>query len=217
LYVASSANHLILEYDGTTGAYVGYFDSTRLKSPSGLAVRPAGTTRAGNILVTSKYRDPAINNDTDKVLEFDRVTRELASGHATLASGFVSPGPLFFHESGYLMVSDRLMWNVPPAMSDRILKLNSLTGGFIGTFTPIDDSHLHWSTAILAVAVVPSNASYDYDADGDVDLVDISWLQRCFGPLPSAQCVDSFDEDLDGTITSNDLSVLPSNFTGPLP
>jgi len=217
LYVASSANNFILEYDGTTGAYVGYFDSTRLVAPSGLVVRPAGTTRAGNILVTSRYHDPSLSNDTDKIVEFDWVTRELASGHAILASGFVSPGPMYFHENGYLMLGDRLMWNILPNSSDRVLKLDPLSGAFLGSFTPIDDSHLHWSTAILAVAVVPSNVTDDYDNDGDVDLVDISWLQHCFGATPTLDCANAFDENLDGAITSADLSVLPSNFTGPLP
>ena len=215
LYVASGTNSLIIEYDGITGDYIGHFDSTRLVSPSGITVRPAGSTRAGNILVTSLYRDPTNPNDTDKILEFSPVTRELINPGAVFSQGFKSPGPLFWHEDGYLLVGDRLFWDVQPISSDKLLKLHPTTGAFLGAFTPISDVHLHWSTALLAVSLVPSNVNDDYDLDGDVDLVDFAEFQICFGVSPSAECLDAFDDDLSGTVDLVDMPAFRNNFSGP--
>ncbi|MEK6675391.1 MAG: hypothetical protein AABZ47_07015 [Planctomycetota bacterium] len=216
LYVASGANHLVLEYNGMTGAYINYFDSSQLDSPSGLTIRRTGSLRAGNILVTSRYRSPSVPNDTDKVLEFDKTTHELITTKGgVLARGFEQPGPLYWHDDGNLLVGDRTLWNAPPNNSDRVVKLNPSTGAFMASFTPIGGTQLHWSTAMLAVNVVPSNVTDDYDADGDVDLRDMAAFQNCFGSGVAGACAAAFDEDEDGALGGADMAGFTTNFSGP--
>lgn len=153
LYVASSTNDLILEYNGVTGAYLNYFDTSILDYPTGIAVRPADGIRPGNILVTSRYLNPGNPNDTHKILEFDKTTLELISPGGTFATGLEDPGPLMWGNDGTLLVADRTMWDVPPNFSDKIVKRNAMTGAFAGYATAITDTHLHYATGMVYVTI----------------------------------------------------------------
>ncbi len=154
LYVVSSINDVVIEYevdiDGT-GAFVDFFDSTKLVSPNGIAVRPAGTVRAGNRLVTSKF-------DSDKIVEFDSITHELISANGgVFAQGFDSPGPLLWENDAILLVSDRLGWLIFPFYTDLINRHSAATGAFLGYFKelepPLPPLPLHFNTGMLFVDI----------------------------------------------------------------
>ena len=212
VYVTSGVNHLVLEYDGTTGAYLDYFDSSKLISPIGLVARPDDATRPGNILVTSKYPDLG-NPYDDTILEFDRETHEpIPDGDGVFAAGLINPGPLWWHGDGDLLIDER-MGQVPPYFSDRISKRDQESGAFVEIFTPEGDTNIHEATAMFQVAF--DFASDDPDGDRDVDLVDFAAFQRCFGADPSPSCRESFDDGLTGTILYGDYRVFHRNFTGP--
>ena len=212
LFVASGINNLVIEYDGLTGVFVGKFDSTKLVSPVGLAIRPAGTGGAGNVLVTSRYHDPAIPNDLDKVVEFDAMTRELVPGSGIFANSLVDPGPLLWHTNGNLLLAERLS-TLTVVANDRIVERNGVTGSFTKVFTPPADTNLHFPTAMIEVAF--GFASGDNDADGDRDLRDVAALQLCDQLSPSSACATVFDDDLSGTIGLNDIAVFLSGLVGP--
>lgn len=215
LYVVSSSNDMVIEYNGNTGSYVGAFTSSQLDFPTGIAIRPTGTTRAGNILVTSRYRNPANVNDTDKILEFDKTSRALINPGGTFASGLVKPGPLYMHPGGYLLVDDRSLTETDPTYADRIIKLNRDTGAFLGNFLQPGDTRLHQATAMLKITVTVGNVSDDHDGDGDVDMKDFGGFQRCFGPTPNGACLSAFDDNVDNVVNNNDLGTFRLQFTGP--
>lgn len=214
LYVASMLNSLVLEYDGDTGAYIDFFEAfPYLQFPEGLIVRPPGTPREGNILVTSKFRIPGDPNDLDKILELDPATHTLMAAGGVFANGMESPGPMAWHESGNLLVGDRLLWNQPPNYSDKILERQQSTGALVDSFTPAGDNHLRFATGILPIAF--GFATADKDGDGDTDLADLGMFQRCMGRPPIAGCLGPFDDNLSGTIDLVDFQALRALFTGP--
>ncbi|MEK6677058.1 MAG: hypothetical protein AABZ47_15570 [Planctomycetota bacterium] len=161
LFVASMQNHVVIEYNGTTGVYVGHFDSSKLVSPNGLLVRPAGTPGEGNVCVTSKYRANA--GELDKVVEFDKNTRELVSANGgVLSTGFENPGPLGLESSSVHLISDRLFFNVFPNYSDWIRRHNFTpgNGSILSLFTRTNEPFLHYCTAMLT-----ANIGCESDAD----------------------------------------------------
>lgn len=159
LYVASSINDLVIEYDGVSGAFLNYFDTSILDFPVGIAIRPATGIRPGNILVTSRWVNPGNPNDTHKILEFDKTTLELISPGGTFATGLDDPGPLMWAIDGTLLVADRTLWDVPPNFSDKIVKRNATTGAFVSYATAATDTHLHYGTGLLYVTFGCMNAS----------------------------------------------------------
>jgi len=174
LYVASSLNHRVIEYNGVTGAYINKFDATKLESPNGLAVRPPGTIREGGLLITSTWQDPANPSDTtDKVVEFSLSTHELWTSATDMdgifTSGLKDPGPILFDKYDVndniqnVLLSDRLFWYIPPPTgnySDRIRIHNGSTGAFLGYFIqPTSDSHLHYNTGMIWVEIGCQNAA----------------------------------------------------------
>lgn len=216
IYVTSGSNDMVIEYN-TNGGYVGKFASSQLDFPTGIVVRPNGVPRAGNILVTSRYKNPGNPNDTHKILEFDRVTRALVSPGSIFASGLVNPGPLYWHTSGALLVDERSLTESAPSFADRILRLNRDNGAFLGTFTAANDARLHQATAMLKITVQLGIASDDYDSDDDVDLKDFGAFQGCYGSSLTSQCITAFDEDLNSILNGVDLAAFHLSFTGPLP
>jgi len=57
---------------------------------------------------------------------------------------------------------------------------------------------------------------FDYDFDGDVDLIDLAGFQRCFtGPATVALCCRMFDSDPDGDVDGDDFVAFGRAFTGP--
>ena len=217
LYVASTSNDLVIEYNGSTGAYVGSFDSTKLKYPTSIAIRPTGTTRAGNLLVTSRYRDPAIANDKDKILEFDKTTRNLITTGSTFVTNLNKPGPMMWHSTGYLIVDDRSLTELAPTFADRLAKYNRDTGAFLGNYTAANDARLHQVTGLLAATVTLGSADDDYDNDDDVDLRDFAHFQHCYQLNGVGSCNTPFDDDLNGTINLADASTFTLQMSGPLP
>lgn len=153
LYVTSGSNDLVIEYNGVTGAYVGYFDTSLLDFPTGLAIRPSSGIRPGNILVTSRYLDPGNPGDTHKILEFDKTTRELINPGGTFATGFQDPGPIMWADDGNLLVADRALWDQPPEFSDKIVRRHVTSGAFLGYATAIHDTHLHFANGMVRVDV----------------------------------------------------------------
>lgn len=170
LYVTSGSNDLVLEYNGTTGAYINYFDAGALKSPNGIVIRGPTGFRPNNLLVTSTYLNPANPSDTHKVVEFDDVTHELiTTGNGIFATGFKTPGPLMWALDGHLLVADRTFWEVAPNYSDRIVKRNNQTGAFISNFTPINNFALHYNTGMLTVTIGCSTSADCNDANPCTD------------------------------------------------
>lgn len=216
IYVTSGSNDMVIEYN-SNGGYVGKFSSSQLDFPVGIAIRPNSVPRAGNILVTSRYKNPANPNDTHKILEFDKNTRLLINPGSIYASGLVNPGPLYWHTSGALLVDDRTLTEAAPTFADRIIRLNRDTGAFLGAYTAANDGRLHQATAMLQITVNLGNASNDFDGDDDVDLKDFGAFQRCFGSGTGSQCLTSFDDDLNAVLDGADLSAFHLSYTGPLP
>lgn len=212
LYVASVIDNIIIEYDGATGLYIDFFDAPELVSPGSLIVRPAGTPRAGNILVTSLYRDPTDPSDFDKILEFSAATHELIEPGGIFTAGLVDPGPMLWSDDGDVLVVVRL-GDFPPFYADRIARLDGLSGVFLEWFIPPTDTHLHLGTAMIQVAT--GFAGGDYNADLDVDLEDVAHFQLCLGRNPPPSCLDAFDDNLTRTIDPVDFLALLGLFTGP--
>lgn len=216
IYVTSGSNDMVIEYNGTTGAYVGKFTSSQLVFPTGIAVRPNGTPRAGNILVTTRHLDPGNPNDTHKILEFDKTTRALVTTGATFAAGFRNPGALYWHSLGSLLVIDRSLTETAPNFADRIMRLHRDSGAFQGYFTAVNDNRLHNATGMVQVTVDLGIASNDFDGDGDTDLRDFAALQRCYGAGPSAQCLSAFDDNRNNIIDGQDVAAFHLSFSGPI-
>jgi hypothetical protein len=205
IYVTSGSNDMVIEYT-----------SSQLIFPTGIAVRPNGTPRAGNILVTTRYLNPGNPSDTHKVLEFDKTTRALVTTGSTFASGLKNPGALYWHSSGSLLAIDRSLTETAPNFADRILRLHRDNGAFQGYYTAVNDNRLHYATGMVQVTVDLGIASNDFDGDGDTDMRDFAALQRCFGTGPSAQCASAFDDDLNNLLDGEDLAAFHLSFTGPL-
>jgi len=59
---------------------------------------------------------------------------------------------------------------------------------------------------------------FDYDFDGDVDLIDLAGFQRCFtgpGPATVTPCCRMFDSDPDGDVDGGDFVAFNRAFAGP--
>ena len=59
---------------------------------------------------------------------------------------------------------------------------------------------------------------FDYDFDGDVDLIDLAGFQRCFtgpGPATVAPCCRMFDSEPDGDVDGGDFVAFNRAFAGP--
>ncbi len=212
LYVTSEVNHSVIEYNGTTGAYVGHFlNAARLISPIGLTIRPAGIIRDGNVVVTSIY--PTANTFDDRILEFDKTSRALVS---TAEGGFVGsvirPGPITWAADGNLLVAEHTGTLAATNFADRITKFHRDTGASQGVFTA-GDSNSHFITAMFQTA--SNYANGDYDMDGDVDLIDIAAFQRCSGLSPSTACKNAFDDNLSGHIGDEDFVAFFQKVRGP--
>lgn len=218
LYVASSVNDLILEYNGTTGAYVGVFDSSRLLAPNGLLVR-TGTLRPGNLVVTSTWDNPNLTNDFQKIVEFDKNTRELITTNSgILASGMVNPGPLRWHLDTNvnppllrLLVGERIS-SIASTNADRVMMRTEAGTSHVSVFTPAGDTSLHIPTAMLHIAF--GWASCDGDGDNDVDLKDIAAYYQCRS-APNSACLTIFDDDQTGNLSTYDFQACLAKAAGP--
>ena len=105
----------MLEYDGTTGAFITTFvtqGSGGLDEPLGLVFGPNG-----NLFVSSYY--------TNSVLEYNGTTGAFLE---TFASGVSGPVGLVFGPNGDLFVSGN------GASDNAILEYNGATGAFVKTF-----------------------------------------------------------------------------------
>ena len=59
---------------------------------------------------------------------------------------------------------------------------------------------------------------FDYDFDGDVDLIDLAGFQRCFtgpGPATVAPCCRMLDSDPDDDVDGGDFVAFSGAFAGP--
>lgn len=210
LYVISSINDSVQEFT-LNGTFQGAFTSVRLLDPSGMAIRPPGTTNAGNLLVSSKYINPT-NNFDDTIVEFNGVTRLLVpTNGGVLAGSLIRPGPLAWHTDGHLLVGERTDI-VPPNFAARVWKRNSTTGASLGFFTPLSDTNLHQVTALLHTHV--NYATDDSDGDSDTDLRDLAAFQNCFAST-SAACLTPFDDNRSATIGRWDFIAFLGNLRGP--
>ncbi|MCH7602596.1 MAG: hypothetical protein IIB54_07520 [Planctomycetes bacterium] len=130
LFVASLRTDSVLEYDGTTGAFVGVFvdppppplAAPGAKSlPVAYAINPFGIGFGpnGNFYVTSS---------TNEVMEFDGVTGAFISIFVTAASngGLDTPRQILFKPNGNLIVAS--------FMTKEILEYDAITGAPLGKF-----------------------------------------------------------------------------------
>lgn len=214
LYVASDLNNAIFEFDMPSGDYVGVFETPangKLDAPQFLLIRPAGTTRAGNILVTTSYPEPDLS---DSILEFNAATRQifLVSGR-DFGTGVVNPGAMMWHETGKLLLGDRTLSQSPPNFADRLAYRDPLTGVAMGTLTPSTENRIHFNTQLFQLSI--GFASDDNDLDSDVDMKDWAALQRCFGRNPSLACRGPFDDNESKSIGYGDYTVFRRKFGGP--
>jgi len=208
LYVASSVNNSVIEYNGLTGLYLGVLDATELVSPNGLAVRRAGTG-LGNILVTS-VNDPGTTFD-DLILQFSKTTRELVNPNGVFSTNMIDVGPLAWSVDDNLLAAERT-GNIFPNYADRIAERSGTNGGSMGLFTASDDTHTHLATAMFEL--VSDVAGHDYDGDGDRDLRDMAAFQRCAGRSTS-DCLAAFDDNLNRQIGLGDYACARTNLRGP--
>jgi len=110
LLVSSTGGARVLQYDGSTGAFLGTFASEGgLNTPEGLAFGPDG-----NLYVSSF--------NSSQVLRFDGRTGALLGAFASLST----PNGLTFGADGNLYVSSFL--------GDGVLRFDGSTGAFLGTF-----------------------------------------------------------------------------------
>ena len=213
VYAASGINHQVLEYNEANGAYINFFDSTILNGPIGLLLRPPGTNRAGNLLVTTLYPNTTDPND-DMVIEFDKNTHEvIIENSGVIVPSQYRPGPLAWHPDGSLLIAER-MGDLSPYFSDRILRRDAYTGALLSLFITFpSDTHMHFATAMFEVAF--GFAGDDANSDGDVDLADYAVYQRCHGAVPTAECLNYFDDNRSAAIGNADFLAFLRNFHGP--
>ncbi len=224
LYVTSGVNNQVLEFNGTTGAYMNYFNANELVSPVGIAIR-TGTLKNGYLVVTSSWDDPNQANDFQKVVEFNINSPGILSSAVILLSGVIDPGPLGFYNDGSvtcanvqascLLVGERLS-ALSVFNNDRVQVRNGVNMAlFPGPFTypTPTDANLHVPTAMLGIAY--DFASCDYDGNGSVTLRDLGWLQNCLTMTPpTAACLSAFDDDLTGSLSLRDRQVCLSRVSG---
>ncbi len=212
IYVVSSINDSVQEYllDGT---FLGAFTSAKLLGPRGIAIRPPGTTNAGNLMVSTGWINP--NNDLDdSVLEFNGATRGLVATNGGVfgTSALIRSGPLAWHTDGNLLIGERA-GELAPFFADRVGRKNGTTGASMAQFTTVGDTHAHQLTALLHVHV--NFATDDSDADGDTDLKDLFNFQNCFASSNSSQCLTPFDDNKTTTIGRWDFLAFLGNLHGP--
>jgi len=211
LYVTSSANNIILEYNGVTGDYVNFIDSTELISPTGIVARPGTGFRPGNLLVGSFFPNATLNDGT--VLEFDDQTRELIpESSGIFLNVALRVGPLAWADNGNLLIGE-LLGNQAANLGDRISRRDAMNAAFLGVATAAGDNKTHQMTSFLYVG--SGNALADADGDGDVDLSDASKFQACFGQNPAASCRTAFDDNISGAIGITDFQNFAQRFAGP--
>ena len=209
LYVTSSANSSIIEYDAF-GNYVGVFDSTKLILPTGLAVRPNSQANPGNVLVGSRF--PNQSPTDGSVLEFNAISRELVSTNGgVFANIALRVGPIGWAEDGNLLVGEILSEAIP-SQGDRITRRNQANGAFLGSLTQPGDTHIHKLTAFIQYGVGLSDS--DSDRDGNVDLKDFADFQNCLERGTFA-CVDAFDDNASGYIGYSDYRAFSQRVSGP--
>jgi hypothetical protein len=216
LYITSEVNNKILEHNAVTGTYVGAISAnTKLVSPAYILMRPVGTTRAGNFLVTTTY--PNVSpSDPDSIIEFDHITRSVVTfspGSRDFISGITQPGPMMWLHDGMLLHDDRSNLNSSPNFADRLVIRDPLLGTFIANKTASNDTNTRTGTGLLAVA--EGFASGDNDNDGDRDMKDFAAFMRCFGRTPSVACRNTFDDNLSGSIGLLDFRMFRRMFAGP--
>lgn len=200
LYFVSSFNNRIYEVNPNTAAYVGHFSAAKMVSPNGIAIRPPGTTNAGNVLVTSLYM--ANGTDAHKVVEFNGATRLLVTtGGGVFFNGLENPGPLLWENNNVLLISDRLHWRVlSSAYSDRIRRHAAIGGlpctnatcepdapapqnsNFLPWSTASSERPLHFCTGMLIVDVGCANDLDCYDNNPCTDDICNVGTQACSNP-----------------------------------
>jgi hypothetical protein len=209
LYVVSGLTGRVLEYNTSTGAYVGRIVSPYLIEPIGLLIRN-GATRPGNLLVTTRWVDPAVQGDGEKILEFDYITRNLYPQWPVLATGLIAPGPMMFNDSGNILVTE-FVGSVSTIQPDRIVLRHGIDGHHMAIFSG-SNPNLHGPTGLTEIAF--GLAGGDADGDMDRDLKDYASLQRCVNPFTTA-CRTAFDDDGNTSLAKNDIQAFISGFVGP--
>ena len=127
LFVSSLGNNSVLEYNGTTGAFVRAFApaaSGGLDGPNALVFGPNGNLFVGNGFATSS------------VLEYNGTTGAFITAFVPAGSGglFV-PAGLLFETGGNLLVAS--------AGTDNVLEYNGTMGTFVGAFVPAGSGGLN--------------------------------------------------------------------------
>ena len=122
LYVASTATHRILRYDGTTGAFIDEFVFAReggVEAPSGVVFGPDGHLYVGS-------------TTTDRVIRYHGTTGEVIDDFVSAGSGGLDiPVGLTFGPDGNLYVASA----ASPAFAS-VLRYDGRTGAFIDAFVP---------------------------------------------------------------------------------
>jgi WD40 repeat protein len=147
LYVASGDTDSVLEYDGTTGAFIRTFASGNgLSSPRGLAFGPDDNLYVSNFGYSSA---------NGAVLRFDGSTGafidDFVSGDLATNGGVQLPRPLVFGPDGNLYVGG--------FGSGDVLLYNGTTGGFISVFVPAGSGGLGGPTFMVFHDFAPTPVS----------------------------------------------------------
>jgi sugar lactone lactonase YvrE/subtilisin-like proprotein convertase family protein len=156
LYVSSNGSSQVLEYSGSTGAYLTRF-ITSVKGPTGLLFGADGS-----LYVSS--------SGTGSVLHYSSKGKSLGAFVAAGSGGLKQPVGLAFGPDGNFYVAD----SGNPA--DGVLEYNGATGAFLKAFAPVGDGvsqsmNLLFSGNYLYVTARGSNRVLRYNASTDA-LVD---------------------------------------------
>src|SRR5690349_21734050 len=127
LFVSNLEVNDVLEYNGTTGAFVGVFASgSGLSAPAGLVFGPNG-----NLFVTS--------SNSNEVLEYDGTTGAFITTFAS-GGGLRGPQDLTFGPNGDLFVTS--------VVTNEVLEYNGTTGAFVTSFASTGGAGLHDPTGL---------------------------------------------------------------------
>jgi hypothetical protein len=193
LFVASSDNR-ILEYSGTTGAFVRTFitaGSGALSAPRGLAF-----FAGGNLLVAS--------NGNDRILEYNRTTGAFAKIFNDSGDP-VSPWGICIGPNGNVFVSN----NAVSAGLGYVVVLQ---------YMPVGRYYMRYVRGANNGLVNPTEIAFrpssphDCNGNGRLDACDIaeaSSLDENHNGVPD-EC-DSYDFDIDGVLNANDNCPFTSN------
>lgn len=147
LYVASGDTNAVLEYNGSTGAFIGTFASDNgLTSPRGLTFGSDGNLYVSNF---------GYAGTSGAVLRFNGSTGafidDFVSGDMAANGGVQLPRPLVFGPDGNLYLGS--------FGTGDILRYNGTTGDFMNVFVPAGSGGLGGPTFLLFHDFAPTAAS----------------------------------------------------------